>query len=60
VGEFGGPLKVKRNGVFLFVVSHLVPGVFGIFVLCELGAGGVMGCASNGAGRLEFGRHVVR
>ena len=30
---------MKKNGVFLFVihVSHLVPEIFKIFVLCKLG-----------------------
>ena len=33
IGEFERPLKVKKNGVFLFVISHLVPKIFKIFVL---------------------------
>ena len=28
---------MKKNGVFLFVISHLVPEIFKIFVLCKLG-----------------------
>ena len=37
MGEFEMPLKVKTNGVCLFVISHLVPEIFKIFVLCKLG-----------------------
>ena len=37
MGEFESPLKGKENGVFLFVISHLVPEIFKIFVLCKLG-----------------------
>ena len=29
---------MKKNGVFLFVISHLVPEILKIFVLCKLGA----------------------
>ena len=28
---------MKKNGVFLFVTSHLVPEIFKIFVLCKIG-----------------------
>ena len=42
IGEFERPLKVKKNGVFLFVVSHLVPEIFKIFVLCKLGTDDVI------------------
>ena len=34
----------KKNGVFLFVISHLVPETFKIFVLCKMGTGDVRGC----------------
>jgi len=44
VGEFERLLGVRRSGVFLFVMSHLVPEMFGVFVLCRLGADDVMGC----------------
>ena len=37
MGEFERPLKGKKNGVFLFVISHLVPEIFKIVVLCKLG-----------------------
>ena len=63
---------MKKNGVFLFVVSHLVPEIFKIFVLCKLGTDDVIRCdnmkvktqienisASNDAKQLEFGKHVV-
>ena len=63
---------MKKNGVFLFVISHLVPEIFKIFVLCKLGTDDVIRCvnmevktqienisASNDAKQLEFGKHVV-
>ena len=33
-----------KNGVFLFVISHLVPELFKIFVLCKLGTDDVIRC----------------
>ena len=72
MGEFKRPLKGKKNGVFLFVISHLVPEIFKIVVLCKLGTDDVIRCdnmkvktqienisASNDAKQLEFGKHVV-
>ena len=72
MGEFERPLKGKKNGVFLFVISQLVPEIFKIFVLCKLGTDDVIRCdnmevkhkienisASNDAKQLEFGKHVV-
>ena len=63
---------MKKNGVFLFVISHLFPEIFKIFVLCKLGTDDVTRCdnmevktqienisASNDAKQLEFGKHVV-
>ena len=44
IGEFERPLKGKKNGVFLFVISHLVPEIFKIFVLCKLGTDDVIRC----------------
>ena len=44
MGEFERPLKVKKNGVFLFVISHLVPEIFKIFVLCKLSTDDVIRC----------------
>ena len=35
---------MKKNGVFPFVISHLVPEVFKIFVLCKLGTDDVISC----------------
>ena len=35
---------MKKNGVFLFVISHLVPDIFKIFVLCKLGTDEVIRC----------------
>ena len=29
---------MDKYGVFLFVISHLVPEIFKIFVLCKLGS----------------------
>ena len=64
---------MKKNGVFLFVISYLVPEIFKIFVLCKLGTHGIIRCdnmevktqsreylcISNDAKQLEFGKHVV-
>ena len=33
---------MKKNGVFLFVISHLVSEIFKIFVLCKLGTDDVI------------------
>ena len=33
---------MKKNGVFHFVISHLVPEIFKIFVLCKLGTDDVI------------------
>ena len=35
---------MKKNGVFLFVISHLVPEIFKIFVLCKLNTDDVIRC----------------
>ena len=35
---------MEKNGVFLFVISHLVPEIFMIFVLCKLGSDDVIRC----------------
>ena len=45
-GLFERPLKVKKNGIFLFVISHLVPEIFKIFVLCKLGNDDVIRCVN--------------
>ena len=61
---------MKKNGVFLFVISHLVPEIFKIFVLCKLGTDDVIRCdnmedkienisASNNAMKLKLGEHVI-
>ena len=63
---------MKKNGIFLFVISPLVPEIFKIFVLCKLGTDDIIRCdkmevkhkienisASNDAKQLEFGKHVV-
>ena len=33
---------MKKNGVFLFVISDLIPEIFKIFVLCKLGTDNVL------------------
>ena len=45
-GLFERPLKVKKNGIFLFVISPLVPEIFKIFVLCKLGTDDVIRCVN--------------
>ena len=35
---------MKKNAVFLFVISHLVPEIFKIFLLCKLGTDDVIRC----------------
>ena len=35
---------MKKNGVFLFVISHLVLEIFKIFVLCKSGTVDIIGC----------------
>ena len=44
MGKFERPLKGKKNGIFLFVISNLVPEIFKIFVLCKLGTDDVIRC----------------
>ena len=65
---------MKKNGVFLFVISPLVPEIFKIFVLCKLGTDDIIRCDSTGiktqsreylckysntAMKLKLGKHVV-
>ena len=59
---------MKKNGVFLFVISHIVPEIFKIFVLCKLDTDDVIRCdsmevkniyASNTGMKLKLGKHVV-
>ena len=62
---------MKKNGIFLFVISPLVLEIFKIFVLYKLGTGDVIRCdnmevkhkienisASNTAMKLKLGGHV--
>ena len=35
---------MKKNFVFLFVISHLIPEIFKIFILCKLGVDDVIRC----------------
>ena len=37
---------MKKNGIFLFVISHLVPEIFKIFVLCKLDTDDVIRCVN--------------
>ena len=37
---------MKKNGIFLFVISPLVPAIFKIFVLCKLGTDDVIRCVN--------------
>ena len=37
---------MKENGVFLFVMSHLVPEIFKIFVVYKLGTDYVIRCVN--------------
>ena len=37
---------MKKDGIFLFFMSHLVPEIFKIFVLCKLGTDDVIRCVN--------------
>ena len=37
---------MKKNGIFLFVISPLVPEIFKIFVLCKLGTDDIIRCVN--------------
>ena len=63
---------MKKNGVFIFVISRIVPEIFTIFVLCKLCTDDVIMCdsmevkhkienisVSNTAMKLKLGEHVV-
>ena len=62
---------MKKNDVFLFVISHLIPEIFKIFVLCKLDTDDVIRCdnkskhkienisASYTAVKLKVGEHVI-
>ena len=63
---------MKKNGVFLFVIFHLVPEIFKIFVICKLGTDDIIRCdnvevkhkienisAWNTAIKLKLGEHVI-
>ena len=39
---------MKKNGIFLFVISLLVPELFKMFVLCKLGTDDVIRCDRMG------------
>ena len=47
-GLFERPLKVKKNDIFLFVISPLVPEIFKTFAFCKLGTDDVVRCDSMG------------
>ena len=38
---------MRKNGIFLFVISRLVPEIFKIFVLCKLGTDDVRRCVNR-------------
>ena len=38
--------SLSKNGVFIFVISHIIPEIFTIFVLCKLGTDDVIRCDS--------------
>ena len=44
---------MKKNGIFLFVISHLVPEIFKIFVLCKLGTDDVIRCDNKCENNLD-------
>ena len=54
---------MKKNGVFLFVISHLVPEILKIFVLCvtlwKSKHKIENSSASNHAMKLKLGEHVI-
>ena len=37
---------MKKSGVFLFAISHLVPEIFKIFVICKFGTDDVIRCVN--------------
>ena len=39
---------MKKNGIFLFVISPLIPEIFKIFVLCKLGTDDITRCVKAG------------
>ena len=43
-GLFERRLKLKKNGIFLFVICPLAPEIFKIFVLCKVGTDDVIRC----------------
>ena len=45
---------MKKNGVFLFVISHLVPEILKIFILCKLGTDGFVGARTIGCSIQSF------
>ena len=61
---------MKKNGVFLFVISHLIPEIFKILILCKLGTVDVIRCdnmevkienisASYTAMKFKLGEHAI-
>ena len=50
---------MKKNGIFLFVISHLVPEIFKIFVLCKLGTDDVIRCVNIVTGQILFTTHAA-
>ena len=50
---------MKKNGIFLFVISSLVPEIFKIFVLCKLGTNLIAVLLAEMFSILCFDFHVV-
>ena len=48
---------MKKNDVFLFVISHLVPEIFKVFVSCKLGMDDVIRCDNTPSSRLLLCRN---
>ena len=46
---------MKKSGIFLFVISPLVPEIFQIFALCKLGTDDIRRCDSI----TDFHGHVM-
>ena len=51
---------MKKNGVFLFAISHLVPEIFKIFVLCKLGTDDVITRCENMEGKTQNREYLCK
>ena len=50
---------MRKNGVFLFVISHLVPEIFKNFVLPKLGTDDVIRC-DNMQVKTQNGKYICK